>query len=140
MQIEEVFIGDIRKCNKYEMHPTFKSETFINGVSLGCDCFGFIETDSEPYKENATILKIKNGGYVDLDNLKTIIDCWKVDSLMRENGGYSLKGIMMSTSESFLNGLFVDEKSLKPYFKEQIDVETMSLRKVRRAVKNHQQK
>jgi len=31
MKPEQIFIGNIRKCTKYESHTTFQSKTYING-------------------------------------------------------------------------------------------------------------
>ena len=74
MKTDQIFIGDIRKCTKYETHTTFSSSTYIGDQCIGCDSFGYIDKDDELYKENAVLIKIKNGGYVDLERFNSILD------------------------------------------------------------------
>ena len=114
IDMNNVFIGTIRKCTKYKMHTTFSAGTYIGNVCISEECFGHVETDSTVYKENAKLLKITNGGYVDLDLLNNFLDEIKVKSRITKNGFY-LNGLIMSTSANKMDCLFVDEESLIQY-------------------------
>lgn len=133
MKSEQIFIGNIRKCTKYEEHITFQSEICINGISIGCDSFGYFETDDELYKENAILIKIENGGYVDLERFNSVLDYIRIYKDISKDG-FKLGGLMMSTSSHELNSLFVDENSLKPYYSNE-QTKDISLRQLKKQVK-----
>lgn len=133
MKAERVFIGDIKKCTKYERHDLFTSKTYIGDDCIGCDSFGHIEAESELYKKDAVLIRFKNGGYVDLDNLKTIVDYLKVHSDITKDGFY-LGGLIMSTSPHQCDSLFVDSDSIKPY-KNKDNKETIFTRQLRKEFK-----
>lgn len=113
IDMENVFIGTIRKCTKYDTHTTFSSEFYMGEICIGGDCFGYIESDSIVSKENAKLLKVTNGGYVDLDLLNSFLDEIKVKSKITKDGGFYTNGIIMGTSPNGVNNLFVDESTLK---------------------------
>ena len=114
IDMENVFIGTIRRCTKYENHATFSSETYIGDDCIGGESFGYTITDSVKYKESAKLLKVTKGGYVDLDLLNSFLDEIKVRSKITKEGFY-LDGIIMSTQENEIGCLFVDESTLKQY-------------------------
>ena len=82
MKPEQIFIGNIRRCTKYENHTTFSSSTYIGDQCIGCDSFGYIEEENELYKENAILIKVEHGGYVDLEKLNSILDYIKMDIIV----------------------------------------------------------
>lgn len=133
MKPEQIFIGNIKKCTQYEEHTAFSSNTKIGSQCICEESFGYIIQDSEIFKENAILIKVKNGGYVDLENLNSILDhikIWKDTSKY----GYRLNGLMMSTLPDDINDLFVDSKSLKPYYtKEQ--PKSISTRQLKKQLK-----
>ena len=130
MKPEQIFIGNIRKCTKYEEHTTFKSQTFIDSDIIDTDTFGYIVSDDELYKENAILLKIKQGGYVDIERLNSILDHIKMHQNITKRG-FILGGLIMSTSSHCIDSLFVDESSLKPYYnnKQQKNISVRQLKK-----------
>lgn len=130
MKPEQIFIGNIRKCTKYEEHTTFKSQTFIDSDIIDTDTFGYIVSDDELYKENAILLKIKQGGYVDIERLNSILDHIKMHKNITKRG-FILGGLIMSTSSHCIDSLFVDESSLKPYYnnKQQKNISVRQLKK-----------
>jgi len=134
MKPEQIFIGNIRRCTKYENHTTFSSSTYIGGQCIGCDSFGYIEKEDELYKENAVLIKVEHGGYVDLEKLNSILDYIKIYSDITKDG-YRLGGLMMSTSAHCINSLFIDEKSLKPYFTDKQQSDNITLRKLKKHAK-----
>lgn len=115
MKTDQIFIGDIRKCTKYETHTTFSNSTYIGDQCIGCDSLGYIDSDNELYKENAILIKIKNGGYVDLERFNSFLDYIRIYRDITKDG-YRLGGLMMPTSAHNIDSLFVDESSLKPYY------------------------
>lgn len=136
MKTDQIFIGNIRKCTKYKMHTTLISSLFIGDQCVGSDSFGHIETDDELYKENAVLIKIKNGGYVDLERFNSILDYIKIYRSITKNG-YRLDGLMMSTSAHCIDSLFVDEKSLKPYYSNKSQINNISVRQLKKEKKNN---
>ena len=133
MKADRVFVGDIKKCTKYERHDVFSSSTYICDECIGCDSFGHIETDSELYKKDAILIQFKNGGYVDLDNLRSFIDYIKVYGDITKNGFYE-GGLIMSTSPRCIDSIFVDSESLKPYKNKQ-NKDKISARQLRKEFK-----
>lgn len=106
MKTDQIFIGDINKCTKYETHNTFSSSTYIGDECVSCDSIGYIDTDDEPYKENAILIKIENGGYVDLERFNSILDYISIYQDITKDG-FRLGGLMMSTSPCCVDDLFV---------------------------------
>lgn len=107
MKSDQIYIGNIMSCTSYKEHITFGSSLSIGGQEICSDSFGYIEQKSEIYKENAILLKLKNGGFVDLDNLNTFFDHISVKKRCTKDGFY-LDGIIMSTSAHKEGCLFVD--------------------------------
>ncbi len=64
MKTDQIFVGNIRKSIKYETHNAFSSSMYVGDQCIACSSFGHINTDDELFKENAVLIKIKNGGYV----------------------------------------------------------------------------
>lgn len=87
------------------------------------------------YKENAVLVKTKNGGYIDLENFNSILDYLKIykDDAQRD---YNLWKTIMPTHSRGSNSLFVDENSLKPYFNSEDKKEEISIYQLRRRQKS----
>lgn len=131
MRQKQVFIGNIKKCTKYINHSRFNEIVYIGDKCINLNSFGYVETEDEVYKENVLLVKIKNGGYIDLENFNSILDYIKIykDNLKE---GYALWKTIIPAYPREINSLFVDEKSLKPYFnknKEQTDISLYKLSK-----------
>ena len=110
LEIDNVYVGNINKCTKYVTNNLFSSNNFM---------FGSINQEVTPYKKNAILLKVKNGGYVDIQNIKSNIDILKIyrDLLLSPNGFYRTNNnLMISTRPTKENDLCVDVDSLKPYY------------------------
>ena len=65
MKPDKVFIGNIKRCTKYISHSRFTGNVFIGEECVSLNSFGYIESEDELYKENAVLVKTKNGGYID---------------------------------------------------------------------------
>lgn len=110
IDIENVYIGSIRICTKYN--------TYNEGTSKDCiseEGFGSIEIDSFVSRKNAKLLKVTNGGYVDLDYLNSFLDELKVKNGLKKNGGFYSGGLIIGTSPSKVHMAFVDESTLIQY-------------------------
>jgi hypothetical protein len=114
MNSERVFIGNIRKCTKYDMISTFKSETLIDGQPITSDSFGHIEKEDSLYKEGAILIKTNNGGYIDLTNVKSIDEV--LLPIMSKKSSFTTNSRIMTTHPFAKGQLFVDEETLRPYF------------------------
>ncbi len=99
MEESNLFIGNIKKCTKYETHKT------VSFSIAGCiDSFGHMEIKEELYKKNAALIKTKDGKFIDIENILDI-------SIIKKSKGK----IKMTTYPTREGCLFVDEKTLKPY-------------------------
>lgn len=121
MKPEQYFVGNINKCTKYETQ-------YIG--TIGDTKLGNRVLDFELYKENAVLVKIPNGDYVDIENIKTILDWLKIYQNITKNS-WEYNEYMIPTSAWQVNDLFVDESSLKPYFNDE-RTKDISVRRVRK--------
>lgn len=119
MKIEEILIGDIKKCTKYEEHTTFSINT---GDSI--DRIGYTKTEGKICKKNAVILKMNNGGYIDIDNYNTI------GKLRILTSGSKLGGLVLSKFANYEGCLYVD--NLKPYFNDQSQVNKSLVKQIKK--------
>ena len=53
MKPDKIFIGNLRRCTRYDMISTFSSSMYIGDDCLGTDSFGYIEKEDVLHKENA---------------------------------------------------------------------------------------
>lgn len=134
MKPDKIFIGNIKRCTKYISHSRFTGNVFIGEECVNLSSFGYIESEDELYKENAVLVKTKNGGYIDLENFNSILDYLKIykDDVQRD---YNLWKTIMPTHSRGNNSLFVDENSLKPYFNSEDKKEEISIYQLRRRQK-----
>lgn len=135
MKPDKVFIGNIKRCTKYISHSRFTGNVFIGEECVNLSSFGYIESEDELYKENAVLVKTKNGGYIDLENFNSILDYLKIykDDAQRD---YNLWKTIMPTHSRGNNSLFVDENSLKPYFNSEDKKEEISIYQLRKRQKS----
>lgn len=135
MKPDKVFRGNIKRCTKYISHSRFTGNVFIGEECVNLSSFGYIESEDELYKENAVLVKTKNGGYIDLENFNSILDYLKIykDDVQRD---YNLWKTIMPTHSRSNNSLFVDENSLKPYFNSEDKKEEISIYQLRRRQKS----
>lgn len=114
IEIEDVYVGDIYKCTEHRYTPTMEN-CFCLGE--GFDYYGtvgYIVKKGKLYKSNAILVKIKNGGFVDIDSYKTFIDYIKICRDITKNG-FILDGIVLETSPHKIDSLYVESDSLVPY-------------------------
>jgi len=136
MQNDKLFIGNIMQCTKHDTHTTFSSEMFIGDQSLGVDSFGYIDSESEVLKENATLIKTKHGYYVDIEGLSlTDIAYLYLEGSKAKVRGTKSGKLFMLTSGSYKGDLFVDRESIKPYVSEDKNKNSSSIIGIQREIK-----
>ena len=117
MSSNDIYIGDIRKCTAYI------------GESLVCaygNGFSGFELESELYKKDAILYRTKNGRYVDIDMINSIFDSF----IIKRHESIDKLGLLMPTIAYGEDTLYIDKKTLKPYYRdEQVDI---SVRKLKR--------
>lgn len=134
MKTNQIFRGDIKKCTKYDVHTTFSSSTYIGGQCIGGASIGYVDDEYEIYKENAVLIKVKDGAYVDLESLNSILDYIRIyrDMLLRDY----ISGLIIPTSTYCANSLLINEETLKPYYADERQVEDVSVRELKKHFKN----
>ena len=132
MNSNQIFIGNIKKCTEYERHTTFESSTYIDDECISVERFGYIKKDSEVYKTNAILIQTKHGGYVDLENLNSILDHIKLLKDITKDG-YRLGGLIMSTNPHCKDCLFVDRHSLKPLYLQK-EIKNISVKNLKKTL------
>ena len=113
---EKVFVGNLRKCTKYDTSNCISIED-----SAGITTFGHISIDSEVCKEDDILIKICDNleVYVRLRNLQTILSYIEVYNNIAKDGAVSIGEMILSTSSTGLGSIFVDMGSLKPYYQDE---------------------
>lgn len=130
MKKEQIFIGNIKKCTEYEEAITSCRGVITKNGIVASDSYGYTKTDDELYKEDVILVKLKNDFYVELEKLNLLL---KLKAQTRTRKGHVINEFMMLTSPSAVGDLFVDEKSLKPYY----GMEDKSAKVLMRKLKNN---
>lgn len=125
MKNDRFYVGTIKVCTEYVEEPVLVMEDFA-----GVSSFGNIKTKSEVYKENALLVKTRNGLYIDTADL-TVLD---IAYLYLENKKSITTGepYMFSGSRgSYVGNKFVDRESLQPYVTKEDKSKSTSLLSLR---------
>lgn len=122
---ENVFVGNIMRCTKYDT-----SNCIVMEDMAGITSFGYVSKAHEPYKENQILIKICDNPevYVELEKLKSFLTYIDIYSQVDRNGIH-LNEKILSTSSSFLGDIYVDFESLKPYYEEKGKVKIKKIKK-----------
>lgn len=134
MNSNQVFIGNIRRCTKYETHITFGSQTYINNDCISCDSLGYIEEESENFKENAILIEVSKGGYVDIESYKTALDYFKIRQNLQKSR-FHLGNLIMSTSPHKTGCLYIDSTTLKPFYDKE-ESHNVSIHRLKKELKS----
>ena len=122
---ENVLIGNIIKCTEYDV-----SNYMINEDIALITSFGSLNVVNKPYKENQILIRICDNPevYVELKKLKTFLTYISIYSKVDKNGIILVK-IILSTSASYIGDIYVDRKSLKPYYNENGKVKVKKIKR-----------
>ena len=106
MEEEKIFIGNIRKCTKYNI---VDFNTFQNPIIV--DRFQKRNVESILYRKDVILFKVSDGCYVDYSSFNSIGDWFKIKNCIKHK--LPLKGIILRDFQVYEGCLFVDPKSLK---------------------------
>lgn len=134
MKIEQVCVGNLKICTKYEDHVSVSGETYIGGQLAFRESLGYVDVEDKLYKENVVLIKFANGGFVELEKLNSIFDYIKMRRDYKEKS-FLLGGLILDDRAHRINDIFVDSESLKPYYKEE-QKKNVSIRRLKREIKN----
>ena len=134
MKKKNVYQGDIRKVTDYHeiglgqalLFPEEDdSHPFISLITVK-------KYDSDLYKTGAVLIKTKSGDYVDVQEINTFWDCFKL-FISNLDPSITWGEYMMPTTECIEENrrLFVDKDSLKPFFDEDSAEEKISVKALR---------
>ena len=134
MKKYQVFIGDIRKCTRYDMENIFMSEDYATGTVLGHTI-----KEDELYKKDAILVKVTEGSlsssaYVDLESIKSSLDMIKLKKYITKGHGWTNNSLMIPTHATGVDSLFVDVISLRPYYEGEID-KNISVKQLKKEIK-----
>ncbi len=117
MKPDQVFVGDIKRCTSFEFHDDMAVKLERNGQIIDLATFGHIEVEEETIKENAVLIRMKSGQYVDVENLNGTLDYLK--ACYQGSKKYTSRGGLLLETEPHTRGdVYVDEESLQPYYRE----------------------
>jgi hypothetical protein len=127
MKPENLFIGNLNKCVKYNEILDFE---------CGDSVLGHREIENELYERDVVLLKTKNGNYVDVRELNLFL---QISLFLMPNGSvhypmdYPYNAML--TTYPWRNGqLFVDKDSLVPYYSKDNDLKNVSIHKLKYSI------
>jgi hypothetical protein len=119
MKTNLVFVGNIRRCVGFTNRPTRPEPLYTPRLipSLPFKEDMYIDVESEPYKEDAILIKTNNYGYVDVDtlNLPLLIYISTLSQKDPLDPTHKFKKAVMMTFPCKEGALFVERESTKPY-------------------------
>lgn len=122
MKKEDIYVGTLMKCVKYENYLKDGERTFVPDFEIGHMKTGHFEYNSRVIKETAMFLK-KDDGYICLDTLKNGVETILV------NMGFDINVIY--TTPCCDDDYYVLKDSLVPYYSENLkkDVYVKSIKR-----------
>ena len=125
MKTNQFFVGNVMKCKNYEFDGFTVDRSFKNDqLKIYSSLY-----DGDLVKENAILIQLNVGEYIDIDNVKSTLELFKIYKYILK---VCKKGKILSTSPDHNDMLFIDCDSLKPYYAENQKVEKISLRQFKK--------
>ena len=127
MRKSQIFLGNINRCTNY----TYIGQVFEDKFSI-CG-FGDSKYESEISSKSVPLLKLRNGNYVCIDslnNLEAFIDLYKY--ILDVPFYKTNRTIILFSKPKRINDMFVDEKSLVPYYDSNLKDEKTTIKKVQK--------
>lgn len=127
MKGEKIFVGTIMECTECMYVPHLEMEDYGVTVAYGC---GHMEAEDRVYKEDAILVRTKNGLYIDVDvlnPLRAAYLCFESKNNVRRGDPYMFEG----AHGTHKGELFVASDSIRPYMlaEPETDVSIMKLKK-----------
>lgn len=139
MKSDRIFIGNIKKCTVYDEHSTFSSSFYIGDRCITTESYGTIGINSEMIKKNAVLLRLTEGGYVDLESLNSYLDYLKARKDVGRKG-FRLGRLILPDVALGLDYVFVDRHSLKQYYSDKSKKQKVSVRRLIKQLNASKQK
>ena len=125
MKTNQFFVGNVVKCKNYESNVFTVDRSFKNDqLKIYSSLY-----DGDLVKENAILIQLNVGEYIDIDNVKSTLELFKIYKYILK---VCKKGKILSTSPDHNDMLYIDCDSLKPYYAENQKVEKISLRQFKK--------
>ena len=113
MKKSDVFIGTVKQCNNIYWYERRGEKYFDGDFTIGRTTFGRMRSYVDEISDKAILIKVSEDKYIWFDLVNTIKDRILVDFGIAVN--------VIGTKPHYDNEYFVDESTLEPYFKENIN-------------------
>lgn len=110
IDLENVYVGNIMRCTRYEEYTNNVVED-----EFGANSFGEKIIEGKIYKDNALLLKVTDNGFVDLDELNGYLDYLKINK-SKTKFGFRLGGLILAKTPWKMNSFYVSD--VQEYSKE----------------------
>ena len=125
MQGKNIFIGTIKKCKNLYWYEKYGDEHYFGDFSIGNCEIGTMYKYVDIIDEKAILIKVGESKYIWVDSLTNKIEEFLV------NLGISIN--IIRTNPSYDGDWFIDEKTVKPSFKD--NKSNLSIKKVKSLTK-----
>lgn len=125
MKNRDIYIGTIKKCNSLYCYKKYGEKAYIGDFRINNTEIGQMYDFVDVISDQAILIKVTDNKYIWLNKIQSFGD------ELRVNLGISPKTI--STYPSNDKDLFVDTKTLIPYFENEKD-ESLNVNKLRKKV------
>ena len=129
MKTNQFFVGNVMKCKNYESNVLVEDKSFKGDQLEFYSSLGYCDYDGDLVKENAILIQLNVGQYVDIDNVKSTLEFFKIYKNILK--AYN-EGKVLSISPDHNDMLYIDCDSLKPYYAENQKVKKISLRQFKK--------
>lgn len=129
MKTNQFFVGNVMKCKNYEFHVLAEDKSFKDDQLESYLSLGYSSYDGDLVKEKAILIKLNVGQYIDIDNVKSTLELFKIYKNVLK--AYE-EGKVLSTTPDHNDMIYIDFNSVKPYYAENQKVKKISLRQFKK--------
>lgn len=115
INMDDIYTGDI---NEMITDSIMLLDYLFTDFGMALGAGDVLEPEVKLYKKDATLIKVADCGYVDIDDIKNTLSCIKINRKLSKNGHeFTLGGIVMQDDPMFLRAgnRYVVHDTLKPY-------------------------
>lgn len=121
MKSKNIFIGTVKKCKNLYCYKQYGDEKYFGDFRIGSTEIGTIHRYTDIIDEKAILIKVNEEKYIWIDLLT------KADEVL-VNLGIPIN--IIKTFPTCDGALFVDKKTLKPYFENNIN-NNLNIKKIK---------